>query len=246
MAGHSKWANIKHRKGAQDAKRSKAFSKASKEITIAVKEGGSDPAMNSRLRLAIANAKGVNMPKDTIKKAISKGSDSGGADYQDVRFEGYAPHGIAVMVECSTDNNNRTVSNVRSYFSKYGGSLGKSGSVEFMFDRKGVFTVPKGELDEDEFMMEVIDGGAEDVETDEDFFTVYTALEDFGNMQNKLEEMEIEAENAGLKWIPQNTTALDVSNSKSVMKVLELIEDDDDVNEVYHNLELTEELMNEL
>ena len=243
MAGHSKWANIKHRKGAQDAKRSKLFSKASKELTIAVKEGGEDPVMNARLRLAIANAKGVNMPKDTMLKAIKKGSDTDGAKYADIMFEGYAPNGIAVIVECSTDNNNRTVSNIRSYFTRFHGSLGKNGSVEFMFDPKGVFTflTPEGS-DQDELMMELIDGGAEDVEFEEEMCQVTTAKEDFGNMQVKLEALTIETENAGLKWIPQNSTELPVDQAKSVLKLIDKIDDDDDVKEVYHNLEITEEL----
>lgn len=247
MAGHSKWANIKHRKGAQDAKRSKLFSKASKELTIAVKEGGADPTMNARLRLAIANAKGVNMPKDTIQKAINKGTDSDAANYADIMFEGYAPNGIAVIVECSTDNNNRTVSNIRSYFTKFNGSLGKSGSVEYMFDQKGLFTFEEPEgSDPDEMMLELIDGGAEEVEVEEGLYSVTTAKEDFGNMQNKLEELEIETENAGLKWMPQNSLRLQLDQAKTVLKLIDKIEDDDDVKEVYHNMEITDEIATEL
>lgn len=244
MAGHSKWANIKRRKGAQDAKRAKVFTKLIKEITVAAREGGPDPDGNPRLRLAIQNAKGANMPKDTIERAINKGAGADGADYQEVTYEGYAPHGVAVFVECTTDNLNRTVSSVRSLFNKYGGSLGKNGSVEYMFDRKGVFSfkIPEG-LDEEEFMLEVIDAGAEDVEFEEGYVQVTCAMEDFGSVQQKLDEMNIEVENAELQRIPANTIELDNDAFVSVMKLIEALEDDDDVARVYHNMEVSEEQM---
>lgn len=244
MAGHSKWANIKRRKGAQDAKRAKVFTKLIKEITVAAREGGPDPDGNPRLRLAIQNAKGANMPKDTIERAINKGAGADGADYQEVTYEGYAPHGVAVFVECTTDNLNRTVSSVRSLFNKYGGSLGKNGSVEYMFDRKGVFSfkIPEG-LDEEEFMLEVIDAGAEDVEFEEGYVQVTCAMEDFGSVQQKLDEMNIEVENAELQRIPANTLELDNDAFVSVMKLIEALEDDDDVARVYHNMEVSEEQM---
>lgn len=244
MAGHSKWANIKRRKGAQDAKRAKVFTKLIKEITVAAREGGPDPDGNPRLRLAIQNAKGANMPKDTIERAINKGAGADGADYQEVTYEGYAPHGVAVFVECTTDNLNRTVSSVRSLFNKYGGSLGKNGSVEYMFDRKGVFSfkIPEG-LDEEEFMLEVIDAGAEDVEFEEGYVQVTCAMEDFGSVQQKLDEMNIEVENAELQRIPANTIELDNDAFVSVMKLIEVLEDDDDVAKVYHNMEVSEEQM---
>ncbi len=217
-----------------------------KEITVAVKEGGSDPESNPRLRLAISNAKGCNMPKDNVSRAINKASDKDSASFQEVTYEGYAPNGIAIFVECTTDNLQRTVSNVRSYFKKYTGSLGKNGCLSFVFDRKGVFTVPKGERDEDEFMMELIDAGAEDVEVVDDYFHITTAMEDFGSMMKKLEELQIEPESAELQRIPNNTETLGIESAKTILKLIDLFEDDDDVQNVYHNLELTDELMEEI
>lgn len=244
MAGHSKWANIKRRKGAQDAKRAKIFTKLIKEITVSAKEAGPDPDGNPRLRLAIQNAKGANMPKDTIERAISKGSGADGDDYQDVTYEGYAPHGVAVFVECTTDNLNRTVASVRAAFSKHGGSLGKNGSVEYMFDRKGVFTFPQPQtMDEDELTLELIDGGAEDVSFDEGFVQVTCAMEDFGSLQSKLDELAIETENAELQRIPTTTVTLDDDALLSVMKLVDVLEDDDDVSKLYHNADVTEEQM---
>lgn len=246
MAGHSKWANIKRRKGAQDAKRAKIFTRILKEIAIAVKEGGNpDPDANPRLRLAIANAKGVNMPKDNINRAIKKASDKDSENYQEVSYEGYGPGGIALFVEATTDNINRTVSNVRAIFTKYGGSLGTNGSLEFIFDRKGVFTIPLSAVegrDMDELEMELIDGGAEDVEKDDEFLTIYTSFEDFGNMQKKLEQLNIEAESQELQRVPKTTQALDIEEGKKVLNIIEKFEEDDDVNTVYHNMEMTEEL----
>ncbi|MAY83234.1 MAG: YebC/PmpR family DNA-binding transcriptional regulator [Flavobacteriales bacterium] len=246
MAGHSKWANIKRRKGAQDAKRAKVFTRILKEIAIAVKEGGNpDPDSNPRLRLAIANAKGVNMPKDNINRAIKKASDKDSENYAEVTYEGYGPAGIALFVEATTDNINRTVSNVRAIFTKYGGSLGTNGSLEFIFDRKGVFTIPVSALegkDMDEFEMELIDGGAEDVEKDEEFVTIYTSFEDFGNMQKKLEELGIEAESQELQRIPKTTSEVEFEDGKKVLNIIEKFEEDDDVNNVYHNMEMTDEL----
>lgn len=250
MAGHSKWANIKRRKGAQDAKRAKVFTRILKEIAIAVKEGGSpDPDSNPRLRLAIANAKGVNMPKDNINRAIKKASDKDSENYQEVTYEGYGPAGIALFVEATTDNINRTVSNVRAIFTKYGGSLGTNGSLEFIFDRKGVFSIPLASLSEwdmEEFEMELIDGGAEEVEKDEDFVTIYTSFEDFGNMQKKLEELSIEAESQELQRIPNSSQAIELEEGKKVLNIIEKFEEDDDVNTVFHNMELSEELMAEM
>jgi YebC/PmpR family DNA-binding regulatory protein len=247
MSGHSKWSTIKRKKGAADAKRSKIFSKLIKEITVAVKEGGPDPEGNPRLRLAIANAKGQSMPKDNIERAISKGKDKDTASFSEITYEGYLPHGIAVYIETQTDNTQRTVSNVRAIFNKYGGSLGTNGSLSFLFDRKGVFTVPKGELDQDEFELEVIDAGAEDIELDEDdFFHITTSMEDFGPMMKKLEELGIEPESAELQRIPHETKTLDKESAQKILKVIELFEDDDDVQRVFHNLEITDELMEEM
>jgi YebC/PmpR family DNA-binding regulatory protein len=242
MSGHSKWSTIKRKKGAADAKRSKMFSRVAKEIQIAAKEGGPDPEMNPRLRLAVANAKGINMPKDNIERAINRASKEADS-LQEVTFEGYAPHGIAIFIECLTDNNNRTVSNIRAIFNRRGGSLGTNGSVAFMFDRKGVITVPQGDLDPEEFELEIIDAGVEDVEPEGDVFIITTAMEDFGNVQKKLEAMGIEPENAELQRIPHDTTELEPEEALKVMKVIEDFEDDDDVQNVYHNLELTDSLM---
>jgi len=242
MSGHSKWSTIKRKKGAADAKRSKIFSRISKEITIAVKEGGNtDPDMNPRLRSAIQNAKGVNMPKDVISRAISKGE--GGADnYSEVTFEGTGPGGVAIFVECLTDNNQRTVASVRSVFNKRGGNLGKNGSLSFLFDRKGIFTVPSGSFDVDELELELIDAGLEEIEVAEDHVILTTALEDFGNMQKKLEELNIEPENAELQRIPNTRKVVDLDNAKKALKMIEMLEDDDDVQNVFHDLEMTEEL----
>jgi YebC/PmpR family DNA-binding regulatory protein len=242
MSGHSKWSTIKRRKGAADAKRSKMFSRVSKEIQIAAREGGPDPETNPRLRLAVANAKGINMPKDNIERAINRASREADS-LQEVTFEGYAPNGIAIFIECLTDNHNRTVSNIRAIFNRRGGSLGTNGSVAYMFDRKGVITVPKADLNQEEFELEIIDAGVEDVELEGDVFIITTAMEDFGNVQKKLEKMGIEAENAELQRIPQDTTELDPEDALKVMKVVEDLEDDDDVQNVYHNLELTDSLV---
>ena len=242
MSGHSKWSTIKRKKGAADAKRSKMFSRVSKEIQIAAREGGPDPEMNPSLRLAINNAKGINMPKDNIERAISRASKEADA-LQESTFEGYAPHGIAIFVECLTDNNNRTVSNIRAIFTKRGGSLGTNGSVAFMFDRKGVLTVPKGELDPDEFELEVIDAGVEDIELVGDAFIVTCALEDFGNVQKKLEELGVEAENAELMRIPHETKELSNDVALKVLRIIDEFEEDEDVQNVWHNLELTDSLV---
>jgi YebC/PmpR family DNA-binding regulatory protein len=242
MSGHSKWSTIKRKKGAADAKRSKMFSRVSKEIQVAAREGGPDPDANPQLRLAIANAKGINMPKDNIERAIKRASKEADA-LQEVTFEGYAPHGIAIFVECLTDNNNRTVSSIRAIFSRRGGSLGTNGSVAFMFDRKGVITVPKGDLDPEEFELEIIDAGVEDIELEGDAFIITCALEDFGPVQKKLEELGIEAENAELQRIPQETKQLEDNEALKVLKIIEEFEDDEDVQNVYHNLELTDSLV---
>jgi YebC/PmpR family DNA-binding regulatory protein len=246
MAGHSKWKNIQHRKGAQDAKRGKMFSKLGKEIAVAVKTGGPDIDGNPRLRLAIQNAKGVSMPKDTIERAIAKASGAGGVDYVEVTFEGYGPEGVAVFVECSTDNNTRSVANVRSYFTKYNGSLGKDGCLEFIFNRKGIFTIDATDLDEDEFTMEMIDAGAEDVEFEESTCVVTSEMTDFGGIQNKLQELNIEPSEAGLERIPTTMKEISESGFKTFMKLIDKIEDDDDVQKVYHNAEFDEAWLNNL
>ena len=247
MSGHSKWSTIKRKKGALDAKRSKMFSKIIKEITVAVKEGGGpDPDGNPRLRVAIANAKGVSMPKDTMQRAINKGSDKNAASFVEQTFEGYLAHGIAIIIECTTDNQQRTISNIRAIFNKFSGNMGTNGSLSFLFDRVGSFTIPKGNLDQDEFEMEMIDGGAQDIVLEDDFFTVTTAMEDFGAMMKKLEEIKIEPENAELQRIPHETITLDLEDAQKIMRIIELFEEDDDVQNVFHNLELTDEMIAEM
>jgi YebC/PmpR family DNA-binding regulatory protein len=246
MAGHSKWANIKHRKGAQDKRRGKLFTRILKEIMIATRIGTPDPDANPRLRLAIQNAKGANIPKDTIQRNIDKASGKDSATYLELTYEGYGPSGIAIFVECATDNLNRTVQDVRMVFNKFGGNLGTNGSLSFIFDRMGVFTIPRGELNEDDFTMEMIDANASEVETDDEFFTVFVPFDSFGEMQRKIESLGIEAENASLQRIPKERTELDLESAKAVLKLIEFLEDLDDVQEVYHNLELTEEIANSL
>jgi YebC/PmpR family DNA-binding regulatory protein len=245
MAGHSKWANIKHRKAAVDAKKGKIFTKLNREITIAVKEGGSDPATNARLRLAIQTARAANMPKDNVERAISKAIGAGAENYSEVTYEGYAPGGVAVFVECTTDNVNRTVANVRSYFTKSGGSLGVNGSVDYLFSRKGVFQITKPTMDLDELTLELIDSGAEDVEEieGENLLVVTCLLEDFGALQGKLEALQLEIKNAELQRIPATTVKVDDETFKKIWKLIDTLEDDDDVQKVYHNLEMEESQM---
>jgi YebC/PmpR family DNA-binding regulatory protein len=243
MAGHSKWANIRHRKGAQDAKRGKIFTKIIKEISVAVKGSGPDVDTNPRLRLALSNARGQNMPKDTIERAIKKASGAGGESYTEGTFEGYGPDGSAVFVETATDNNTRTVSAVRAAFNKYNGSLGKDGCLQFIFERKGVFLIEKTlvEMEDDDFMMEMIDAGAEDIDfDDEEFISVTTAMEDFGSVSSKLTEMNIDSKEAGLQRIPTTSKSLEANHVATFLKLLDVLEDNDDIQKVYHNVELTE------
>lgn len=249
MAGHSKWANIKHRKGAQDKKRAKQFTRAIKEISVAVKEGGNpDPEANPALRNAIANAKGVNMPKDTIQRAIKKASGADAENYEMVTFEGYGPDGIAFFIECTTDNTNRTVASVRSIFSKNGGSLGTNGSLEFLFDRLGVFYILKEHIETsaEELELQLIEGGALEIEREQNQWIVYTAFEDFGNMQSKLEELNLPTKSAELQRIPKNTIELELDKARKILDLIEKFEEDEDVQNVFHNLELTDELLQEL
>lgn len=245
MSGHNKWSTIKRKKGALDAKRSKIFSKIIKDITIAVKESGADPDGNPRLRLAIANAKGASMPKDNIQRAINKGSDKDSAAFLELTYEGYAPHGIAIFIECTTDNQQRTVSNIRSIFNKYGGNLGTNGSLSFLFDRKGIFTIPAANINLDELELDLIDGGAEDISTEEDIVTITTAMEDFGAMLKKLEELKVEVENAELQRIPKELVKIESDTVRKIMRMIEAFEDDDDVQNVFHTMDIPEEILNE-
>jgi YebC/PmpR family DNA-binding regulatory protein len=246
MSGHSKWSTIKRKKGAIDAKRGKIFTKIIKEIIIATKEGGGDPETNARLRLAVQNAKGANMPKDNIERAIKKALGSDAESFLETTFEGYATGGVAVFVECLTDNNNRTVAAVRSVFNKYGGSLGTNGSLSFLFDRKGIFHIKNDGVSIEDLELEMIDAGASDLEVDGDTITVTCAMEDFGSVNRKLIELRIEPDEAGLKRIPNDTKKVDLEVAKKVLRLVDTLEDDDDIQYVYHNLEMTDELAAEL
>ncbi len=246
MAGHSKWANIQHRKGRQDAKRGKVFTKAAKEIIIAAK-GGGDPAGNSRLRAAIAAAKAVNLPKDKIEGAIRKGTgEDAGGELFEINYEGYAPGGIAVIVETATDNKNRTVAEVRHLLTKHGGSMGETGCVTFMFDRKGVISIDRAKYDEDAMMEVALEAGADDVIDDGDTWTIHTALTDFASVRDALESAEVEMLSAELAMIPQNTIMLDADTARKVLKLMDALDDNDDVQNVYANFDLPEEILAEM
>ncbi|ATX65914.1 YebC/PmpR family DNA-binding transcriptional regulator [Roseinatronobacter bogoriensis] len=246
MAGHSKWANIQHRKGRQDAVRAKLFSKLSKEITVAAKMGDPDPDKNPRLRLAVKEAKAVSMPKDNIERAIKKSQGGDAENYDEIRYEGYGPGGVAVIVEAMTDNRNRTASNVRSTFSKNGGNLGETGSVAFMFDRKGQVVYPLAAGDADTIMLAAIDAGAEDVETGDEEHVIWCADTDLAAVSSALEEALGEATSTRLVWKPQTTTELDLDGARSLMKLIDALEDDDDVQNVTANFEISDEVMAEL
>ena len=226
----------------------KTFTRIGKDISIAVKEGGPNPDTNARLRAVIQNAKSANMPKDNVERAIKKASGADSANYVEMSLEGYAPHGVAVFVECTTDNNNRTVANVRSYFNKCEGNLGTNGSLEFIFDRKAVFTFSESqvEMDLEELEMELIDAGLEELENDEGTLTVTTDFSDFSNMQKQLESMNIELESSELQRFPNNTKTIVGEEAKSVLKLIDKLEEDEDVQNVFHNMEMTEEVMSQM
>ncbi|WP_068115301.1 YebC/PmpR family DNA-binding transcriptional regulator [Tropicimonas marinistellae] len=246
MAGHSKWANIQHRKGRQDAARSKLFSKLSKEITVAAKMGDPDPDKNPRLRLAVKEAKSNSVPKDVIDRAIKKSVAGEGDDYEEIRYEGYGPGGVAVIVEAMTDNRNRTASTVRSTFAKHGGNLGETGSVGFMFERKGEITYPVSAGSEDDIMLAAIEAGAEDVESDEETHVIYTADTDLNDVSTALEDVLGEAEHTKLIWKPTTTTELDLDGAQKLMRLIDVLEDDDDVQRVTANLEISDEVAAQL
>lgn len=246
MAGHSQFKNIMHRKGRQDAVRSKMFSKLAREITVAAKMGAPDPAMNPRLRLAVQNAKAQSMPKDNIQRAINKASGGDSENYEEVRYEGYGPGGVAVIVEALTDNRNRTASTVRAAFTKSGGSLGETGSVSFMFDRVGEIVYPTGAGDEDSIMEAAIDAGAEDVQSGDDSHTIICGFEDIGDVSTALEAALGEAESVKAIWRPQTTAPLDEEKAQSVLRLIDVLEDDDDVQNVYANFEVDDEVMAKL
>ncbi|MDG0986746.1 MAG: YebC/PmpR family DNA-binding transcriptional regulator [Paracoccaceae bacterium] len=246
MAGHSKWANIQHRKGRQDAVRSKLFSKLSKEITVAAKMGDPDPEKNPRLRLAVKEAKQNSVPKDVIDRAIKKSTAGEGDDYEEIRYEGYGPNGIAVIVEAMTDNKNRTASNVRSIFSKNGGNLGETGSVGFMFERKGEIIFPSEVGDDDTVMMAAIDSGAEDVESSKDGHIIWCIDTNLSEVAAALESDLGESQSTKLIWQPNTTTELDLEGMQKLMKLVDALEDDDDVQRVTTNFEVNDEVMSQI
>ncbi len=246
MAGHSKWANIQHRKGRQDAQRSKLFSKLSKEITVAAKMGDPDPDKNPRLRLAVKEAKSNSVPKDVIDRAINKATGGDEDNYEEVRYEGYGPEGIAVIVEAMTDNRNRTASSVRSLFTKSGGNLAETGAVSFMFERKGLVSYPAAAEDADTVLMAAIEAGAEDVESSEESHDIYCDATDLHAVSTALEASLGESETTKLIWKPTTTTELDLEGAQKLMNLINALEDDDDVQTVTANFEISDEIMEQL
>ena len=246
MAGHSKWAQIKRKKAANDAKRGQLFTRLVREITVAAREGGPNPDFNPRLRLAIQNARRANMPKEVIERAIHKGS-SGAETYTEATYEGYAPGGVAIMVETMTDNPNRTVSVLRTTFNRGGGSLGTSGSVSYLFERKGVFVIAAERVPNEELFMEkLIEAGAEDIETGDATIVVTCAFADFGAVQNALQDLGVEPEEASLAWVPTSYVQVSWEEAQKALRLIEQLEDLDDVQKVYHNLEMTSEIVEKL
>ncbi|HEX2255441.1 MAG TPA: YebC/PmpR family DNA-binding transcriptional regulator [Afifellaceae bacterium] len=246
MAGHSQFKNIMYRKGRQDAARSKLFSKLSREITVAAKEGGPDASANSRLRLAIQNAKAQSVPKDNIERAIAKAAGGDSESYEEIRYEGYGPGGVAVIVEALTDNRNRTAAAVRSYFTKNGGSLGETGSVAFMFDRAGEIVYPEDAADHDAVLEAAIEAGADDVASAEGVHVVTTAFEALGEVAKALEERLGEAQSVRAVWKPQTMVPVDEDKAGTLMRLIGSLDDDDDVQNVYANYEVDETTMQRL
>lgn len=242
MAGHSKWNNIKNKKGKEDAKRGQIFTKMSRMISVAVKEGGTDPAYNAALQTAIDKAKAENMPNDNIERAIKKAAGEGqDQQFEEIWYEGYGPEGVAVIVQCLTDNRNRTAPDIRHAFDKYGGNLGQTGSVRFMFERKGVLIAEDRVMDEEDFFLLAIDAGAQDVSHEEGYYEVLTETEDFSRVKQQLLEAGIEFERLDISYLP-NTHAViqDEKNRQNMEKMIDVLEDNDDVQEVYHNWEIPE------
>ncbi len=242
MSGHSKWATIRHKKGAQDAKRGKIFSKIIKEITIAARLGGGELESNPRLRTAITKAKGANMPKDNIDRAIKKGTgELGGADYVELTYEGYGPGGVAILIDALTDNKNRTAADVRSIFSKNGGNLGENGCVSYLFNRRGVIAYETGKYSEDQIMEAALEAGADDVETEGDTITVSTAPEDFETVLDAMTSAGFEHEMAEISRIADTTVALDQDGTRKALRLVDLLDDHDDVQEVATNLDIPDD-----
>jgi YebC/PmpR family DNA-binding regulatory protein len=244
MSGHSKWATIKRKKGALDAKRGKLFTKLIKELTIAAREGGGDPAGNPRLRLAVDNAKAANMPADNIDRAIKKATgELEGVTISELTYEGYGPGGVALLVEVATDNKNRTVAEVRHIFSKNTGNMGESGSVAWMFEKKGIITLPKQGKSEDDILEIALNAGAEDMRTEDEYFEIQTEIESFEPVRRALIDKELTLDNASLQWIAKNTINVAGENAEKMMKLIESLEDSDDVQNVYSNADFDEEFI---
>jgi len=249
MAGHSKWANIKHQKKKQDKKRAKLFSKLSRKIAVAAREGGGDPEMNADLRRAIEKAKDNEMPKENIDKAIKRGTgELEGVDYENFTYEGYGPNGVALYLDIMSDNRNRTASEIRHILSESGGNLGESGCVEWMFEKKGqiVIDLEENNVDEDELMMQVIEAGAEDVDITDKIMTIYTTPEDYEPVRKELEDKGYEISDSDLAMIPNSEVDLDKSTAKKTLNLMEKLEDHDDVQDVYANFNIPEEIMEEI
>jgi len=241
MSGHSKWHSIKHKKGAIDAKRGRMFTKLIKEITIAARIGGGDQEGNPRLRKAVLDAKGVNMPADNIKRAIQKGTgELEGGQLEEIMYEGYAPGGVAMLVEVVTDNRNRTVSEIRHVFSKNGGNMGESGSVAWMFSKKGYIAIEKSKADEETLMTLAIDAGADDFQSDESLYEIYTSLEAFEGVQNAIKAKHLETVTAEISMIPQNYIKVEGKTAQQVVKLMEVLDEHDDVQHVYANFDIEE------
>ena len=247
MAGHSKWANIKFRKERQDAKKGKVFTKLIKEITVAARSGGGDPVMNARLRQAIQVAKQANMPAKNIENAIKKGTgEMPGVIYEEINYEGYGPGGVALFIECMTDNKNRTVGEVRHILSKHGGNLGESGCVGWMFDRKGLIRVEKENYDEEELLMVSIEAGEEDLKVEDEVYEIFTAFEDLETVRTALEEQGITIKESETTRVPQNYVPIEGKDAEKMLKMLDSLEDNDDVQNVFANFDMDENVMESL
>ena len=248
MSGHSKWSTIKRKKGALDAKRGKIFTRLIKEITVAARMGGGDPEGNPRLRSAVASAKSENMPKDNIERAIKKGTgELEGAVYEEISYEGYGPGGVAILVDCMTDNKNRTVADIRHYFSKSGGNLGESGCVSWMFEKKGSIMIDKDTIGEEELMDKALEAGAEDVVEEDNVYQVVTAPDDFGTVREILETEGVKFIEASVSMIPQNVVEIiEAKPARQILKLLENLEDHDDVQDVFANFDIPDEIMEEV
>ncbi len=247
MSGHSKWSTIKRKKGAEDAKRGKMFTKLARDITLAARHGGGDPGANPALRLAVEKARRANMPKDNIERAIKRGTgELEGGDLEEITYEAYAPHGVAMLIKCTTDNRNRALSEVRKVFNKHGGNMAEQGAVSWMFDLKGYLTVPADGVDPDDVFLAAVDAGADDVEISDDVIEIYTAPDALHAVRDALEAAGFKVEEAELSQIPKNEIELDVKETLAIMNIIDLLEESDDVDKVYSNLSISDEALAQL